>query len=443
MTQVQEVSKKGLMREFTVKVPQTDVEKNLLTRLEEIGKTAKLAGFRPGKIPMKVLKQYYGSSARAEVLDQTVSDVTEKTLSERNLRPAIQPKIELVSFAEDKDLEFKLAVEVLPEVKPMDFSKIKLERLVADVDDKTIDEAITRAAKQMSETEVVTEKRAAKMGDTLVIDFDGSIDGEARPGMKSENHSLELGSKSFIDNFEEQLVGSKVGDKKTIKVSFPKDYHAKELSGKQAEFKIEVKELRAAKPVEMNDEMAKGLGFDSLEKLRERVKEDIGSDYNRISRAIIKRKLMDKLAEGHDFEIPEGMLKNEFESIWKQIEASKAKGELSEEDKKKSDDKLKKEYQEIAERRIRLGLLLAEVAQKNKIGVEPGEMRNALMAEARRFPGQEKAVIEYYTQTQGALENIRAPLLEEKVVDHILSQATVSEKKIDADALIKMPQEME
>lgn len=441
--QVKEVSNKGLMREFTIKVPQTVVEKNLSAKLEEIAKTMKMPGFRPGKVPMTVVKQRHGPSARAEIIDQTVSDETEKALTERNLRPAMQPKIELVSFAEDKDLEFKLAVEVLPEVTPGDFSKIALERLVSDVEDKVIEDAISRAAKSMREPEAITEKRGAKTGDVAVINFDGSVDGEKRPGMKGENHNLELGSKSFIDNFEEQLVGMKVGDKKTIKVKFPSEYHAADLAGKQAEFEVEIKELRAHKPVEVNDELAKEIGFESLAKLQERVREDIGGDYNRISRAIIKRQLMDKLADMHKFEIPAGMLENEFDMIWKQVEASKAKGELSEDDKKKSDDELKKEYRGIAERRIRLGLLLAEIAQKQKIGVDPTDMRNALMAEARRFPGQEKAVIDYYTQTEGALDRIRAPLLEEKVIDHILAQAKVTEKKIPADDLIKMPAEMD
>ena len=443
MTQVQEVSKKGLMREFNVKVPLTVVEQSLTAKLEEIAKTMKMPGFRPGKVPMTVVKQRHGESARAEIIDETISNETEKALTERNLRPAMQPKIELVTFAADKDLEFKLEVEVLPEVIPGDFGQIALERQVADVEDKVIVDAIARAAKSMREPEAITEARGAKMGDVAVINFDGSVDGEKRPGMKGENHSLELGSKSFIDNFEDQIVGMKAGDKKTVKVSFPAEYHAADLAGKKAEFDVEVKELRAHKHAEMNDELAKELGFDSMEKLKERVSQDIGGDYARISRAIIKRQLMDKLADMHNFEIPAGMLEAEFGAIWKQVEASKAKGELSDDDKKKSDDELKKDYRGIAERRIRLGLLLAEVAQKNKIGVDPTEMRNALMAEARRFPGQEKAVIDYYTQTQGAMDRIRAPLLEEKVIDHILTQTKITEKKILADDLIKMPAEMD
>jgi trigger factor len=443
MAQVKEVSKKGLQREFSITVPKDVVENNLIAQLEEIRKTAKHPGFRPGKVPMELLRQLHGKNARGEILDRTVSEAVEKTLKERNLRAAMQPKIELVSIAEDKDLEFTLAVEILPDVTPGDFSKIALERLAADVEEKIIDDAITRAAKTIHEPELVAEKRAAKTGDILVIDFDGTVDGKPQPGMKGEGHRLELGSKTFIDTFEDQLTGSKAGDKKTIKVTFPADYHAPELAGKAAEFEVEVKELRAPKPVVMDDALAKELGFPSLAKLRERVKDDILANYKNISRMIIKKDLMDKLAETHDFEVPAGMLEAEFNSIWQQVETSKASGQLPEEDKGKSDEALKKEYRGIAERRIRLGLLLAEVARAQNIAVSPAELRNALTNEARRFPGQEKAVIDYYTQTQGAMERLRAPMLEEKVVDYILTQTKVTEKKIPADELLKKTEEME
>ena len=248
------------------------------------------------------------------MLDQVVAEASEQALTENKVRPALQPQIEIVSIEANKDLEFKMAVEVLPEITPADFSKMAIERPVAEVSEKAIEDAITRAAKAMREPEAVTDGSKAKMGDVVVIDFDGSIDGEKRPGMKGEGHRLELGSQSFIDTFEEQLVGSKVGDKKTIKVTFPADYHATELAGKKAEFEVEVKELRAPKAVEMNDALATDLGFPSLEKLRERVKDDLGgsSNYANISRAIAKRALMDKLADAHDFEVPASLLEAEF-----------------------------------------------------------------------------------------------------------------------------------
>ncbi len=445
MTQavVKEISSTGLKREFAITLPVAVVEGSLTQKLAEIQKTAKHAGFRPGKMPMDLVRQLYGESARAEALDNAISDTTNKALTERKLRPAAQPKIELVSIAKEKDVEFKLAVEVLPEVTVGDFTQITLERPVAEVEDKTVTEAILRVAKSMREPEAITEARAAMMGDVLVIDFDGSVGGEKQPGMKGESHKLELGSKSFIDNFEEQLVGMKVGDKKTIKVTFPAEYHAANLSGKGAEFDVEVKEIRAHKTIEMNDELAKEIGFPSLADLQKRVRDDISGNYANIGRAIIKRELMDKLSDSHKFAVPESMLDAEFGSIWKQIEEAKKNGELPDDDKNKSDDELKTEYRGIADRRIRLGLLLAEVAQAQKLAVDPAELRNALMAEARRFPGQEKAVIDYYTQTEGALERIRAPLLEEKVIDYIVAQAKVTEKKISAEDLLKLPQDMD
>ena len=441
MAQVKVLKEEGLKHEFSITVPKQVVDEQRQLRLVEIGKTAKLPGFRPGKVPMNVIEQRHGEEARAEALDKAISHAAEQTLSERKLRPAMQPKIDLVTFAEDKDLEFTLAVEVLPEVKVGDFGAIALERPVAEVEAAKVDETITNFSKRMRQADVVTDARPAKMGDVVVIDYDGSVDGEKRPGMKGEDHHLELGSKTFIDTFEEQLVGSKVGDKKTLAVTFPEQYHAIDLAGKKALFDIEVKELRQHKPVELNDELAKEMGFPGIDKLRERVQADIGVDYQRISRSVVKRDLMDKLAESYSFEVPNGLLEAEFGGIWKQVEEAKAKGDLPEDDKNKTDEALRAEYRGIAERRIRLGLLLAEVATQNKIEVTSNELRTALMAEARRFPGQEKAVFEYYTQTQGALERIRAPLLEEKVVDFILGQAKVTEKKITSEELLALPEE--
>lgn len=443
MTQVQvkEVSNEGLKREFTITVPNATLEQAQTQKLQAIAKDAKIQGFRQGKAPMPIIKQKFGGQVRAEILDQTISDSTEKTLSERNLRPALQPKIELVAFAEGKDLEFKLAVEVLPEVTPMDFSALSFERSVVEVPEASITDTITRAAKSVREPELVAEARPSQTGDVVVIDFDGAVDGERQPGMKAEGHRLELGSKSFIDTFEEQLTGMKVGEARDVTVKFPDDYHARNLSGKTAVFAVKLHEIRAAKPVTMDDELAKELGFDTLEALRKRVADDIGADYARATRSILKRQLMDKLSESHDFTIPTGMVDAEFNAIWQQVMQSKAKGELPEEDAGKSEDELKKEYRAIAERRIRLGLLLAEVAQRNKIEVSQGELRNAMIAEARRFPGQEKAVIDYYTQTKGAIERLRAPLLEDKVVDHILGQTKITEKKISVEDLAKLSED--
>jgi trigger factor len=441
MAQVQVLKQEGLSHEFSVVVPKQAVNDRKQVRLAEISKTAKMPGFRPGKIPMAVVEKMHGATAHAEALDDVVSDAAEQALSEHKLRPATQPKIEMVSFTEDKDVEFKMAVEVLPEVKVGDFSTITLERPIADVEAAKIDEVITNFAKQSREPELVTEDRAAKLGDVVVINFDGSVDGEKRPGMKGDSHRLELGSHSFIDNFEDQLVGSKVGDSKSINVTFPENYHAAELAGKKAVFDVEVKELRTPKAIELNDDLAKEMGFTGIDLLRDRVKEDIAADYSRISRAVIKRQLMDKLAEIYTFDVPNSLLEAEFGGIWKQVDEAKKRNELPEEDKNKSEDELRKEYRAIAERRIRLGLLLAEVSTANKIEVSGNDLRNALMAEARKYPGQEKAVFDYYTQTKGAMERIRAPILEERVIDFIVEKAKVSDKKVSVDELLKMPEE--
>ena len=443
MTHVEETVNKGLKREFKITIPQQDVKTKLTAKLQQIGKTVRLPGFRPGKVPMPVLEKRFAAETRGEVVDQTISEAAQKTLSERSLRPAMEPQIELVSFGEEQDLEFKLTVEVLPEIAPGDFSKISLERVTADVSDKTIDEAIARIAKSSREPEHVAESRGAKMGEVLVIDFDGTIDGVAREGMKGHDHRLELGSKSFIDTFEEQLVGAKIGDKKKIAVTFPADYHAAELAGKKAEFSVEVKDLLAQVPAEINDTFAKELGLADLAELRKRVTDDIAASYQGISHSIIKRHLLDKLAAMHDFELPPGMVEAEFSGIWKQVEEAKKKGELPPEEAKKTDEQLRKDYHVIAERRLRLGLLLAEVARRDKVEVASAELRNAMIKEARRFPGQEKAVIDYYTQTKGAIERLRAPLLEEKVVDHIIAQAKVTERKLPAEELIKLPEQMD
>lgn len=443
MTQVTNETSKGLQHTMTITVPAADYQAAMTKRLKEIAAKAKIQGFRPGKAPLDLIRQRMGAEAEGEVVDRLLDSTVQKVLGERKLRPAMQPKVDDLVYGEGKDMTFKLELEVLPEVTAMDFAKLSFEKQVADVAEKTIDEAIERIAKSMRKPEAITEKRAAKIGDTAVIDFDGTVDGVAHPGMKGEDHNLELGSKSFIDGFEDQIVGMKVGGKKDVKVTFPKEYHAAHLSGKDAVFAVTLKEIRQHKPVEMNDELSKEIGFPSLEKLRERIKGDIGNNYAQISRVVLKRDLMDKLAKEHKFDLPISMVEAEFNNIWAQLQKDKAEGRMDAEEAKKSEKDLKAEYHDIAERRVRLGLLLAHVAETNKIEVTPNELRNAMMAEARRYPGQEKAVVEYYTQNRGAIEHLRAPILEEKVVDFILEKAKITEKKIDAEKLLKLPDEMD
>jgi len=441
MAEVKVLKEEGLKHEFSVVIPAKAVDDQKQVRLTEISKTAKMQGFRPGKVPMTVLEQNYGKEAYGEALNKVVSEAVEKTMTDNKIRPALQPEVEWGNAEEGKDIDFILRIEALPNVEVKDFGTLAFERPVADVEDAKVDEAVLKITKRMRQPESVTDESTAEMGDILVIDFDGSVDGEKFPGMKDENHSLELGSKSFIDTFEEQLVGSKVGDKKTINVTFPEKYHAAELAGKKAAFDVVVKELRRHKPIELNDALGKEMGFPSLDKLRERIKDDMDVDYKRVGRSVVKRALMDELAKIYTFAVPEGLLETEFEGIWKQIDEARKKNDLPEEDKNKSEEELRTEYRSIAERRIRLGLLLAEVATQNKIEVTNNELRAALTAEARRYPGQEKAVFEYYTKTRGAIERIRAPILEEKVVDFIIDKAKIADKTVTAEELLAMPEE--
>lgn len=443
MFEVKEDKPKGLKQGFTITVPHADIETAVTAHLEKIRKTAKIQGFRPGKAPMDLIRQRFGAQATGEVMDKMISDTSREVMEERKLRPAMQPKVDDVSAEEGKDMTFKLDVEVMPEIKPMDFSKLKFTKQVADVDEKTIDEAIERVAKQMRQPEAIKTKRMAKKGDVAIIDFDGAVDGERQEGMKAEKHNLELGSNSFIPGFEEQVIGMKADEEKDVTVSFPDDYQAAHLQGKEAVFAVKLHEIRAHKKIELNDELAKEIGFPALENLRSRISGDISGNYEQVSRSIIKRELMDELEKKHKFELPESLTEHEFNGIWEQLQKDKAEGRISEEDKAKSDDELKKDYQKIAERRVRLGLLLANLAEDNKIEVDQAELRNAMMAEARKYPGQEQAVIEYFTKNREAVERLRAPLLEEKVVDFILEKATVTEKKIPADKLMKLPEDLD
>ncbi len=443
MMKVHEDVNKGLKRAYTITLPKAEVEAAVTKRLQEIAKKAKIQGFRPGKAPLDLIRQRFGAEVMGEVYDRLITDSAEKTMTERKLRPAARPKVEDVVAEEGKDMVFKMEMEIIPDIEPMDFAKLSFDRQVADVEDKTVDEAILRIAKSFRQPEVIEEKRAAKTGDVAVIDFDGTVDGVAHDGMKGADHRLELGTGSFIEGFEDQVAGMKAGDKKDVKVTFPKEYHAADLAGKKAVFAVTLKEIRAHKAVEMDDALAKEIGFPSMEKLRERIVTDISSNYAQISRSVIKRELMDALAKHHKFDLPTVMVEGEFESIWQQVEKDKAEGRLEADDAKKSEKELKAEYHDIAERRVRLGLLLAQVAETNKIEVTSAELREAMMAEARRYPGQEKQVIEYITKTRGAVERLRAPLLEEKVVDFILAQAKIAEKKISADKLLKLPDSMD
>ena len=422
--QVAEKKVEGLKREYAITITASEIDAKVDARLAEVGKTLRLPGFRPGKAPAALVKQRYGASAKGEVLEKEISESNRTLITERNLRPAMQPKIQIDSFDEGKDLTYTISFEVLPDVTPCDFKTITVERLVVVPTEAEVEKAINDLAKMRKQTKKVEKARAAKMGDTLEIDFDGTVDGERRPGMKSEGFKLELGSKRFIDTIEEQLVGTKAGDEKTVTVTFPADYHAKELAAKEAKFAVKVHALHEPAEVELNDELAKGFGVETMEKLREMVKTNMTDSYKQGARLKAKRVLLDELANKHSFEVPQGMVDFEFESIWQQREQQGPDPE----EKGTTEDEIKKEYRDIAERRVRLGLLLAEIGRKQEIDVTQDELRGAVIQRAREFPGQEREVFEFYMKNNDALNSLRAPLFEDKVVDYVFELINVTEK---------------
>lgn len=433
--QVTETNAEGLKHDFKVVVPADKIETERDSRLKELSKQIRLPGFRPGKVPMSLMQKRYGANVMGEVLEKTVQETSQSVLTERDLKPAMQPKIEVISFDEGKDLEYSLSVEVLPEIDGVDLKAVKLEKLKAKIDDSEVDEALGRIADSRKSLEASESKRKAKKGDTLEIDFVGRVGGEEFPGGKGEGYDLELGSGTFIPGFEDQLVGAKPGETHTVTVTFPEDYQAADLAGKEAEFEVAVKAHKDAKTPEIDEEFAKSIGFDDLDALKDAVREQIGKEYDNVTRGRMKRSLLDQLAEMAAFQVPQGMVDAEFDAIWKQIEQAKENDSLDEEDKGKSDDELKDEYTALAERRVRLGLLLADIGQKNEIQVGQEDLNRAIMQEATRFPGQEQAVFQYFQSNPQALDQLRAPLYEDKVVDFIFEMADVTEKEVSPEEL--------
>ncbi|WP_422036075.1 trigger factor [Reyranella sp.] len=437
--QVTELSAEGLKHQFKIVVPASDLSAKIDERLAEMAKTAALPGFRPGKVPVSLLKKQYGQALFGEAVEAAVNTSTAKAIEDRGLKPALQPRVDLKQLEEGKDVEFEVVVEVLPEIGKLDFSGIELERLKAEVPEKDIDEALERIAKANREQKPVDPPRPAQKDDAIKLDFVGSVDGVEFPGGAASDYTLELGSGSFIPGFEDQLMGAEVGKTVDVKVTFPAEYGAPELAGKDAVFKCTIKEIHEFVDKPADDELAKKSNFENLEAMRKAIGERIGQDYNQISRTMIKRQLLDKLAETHKFDVPEGLVESEFNAIWQRIEEAKAKGEKLEGD----EEKMRKEYRDIAERRVRLGLLLADIGRSNSIDVTPEELNQAVMREAMRYQGQERQVLEFFSKNAEAKDQLRAPIFEEKTVDFILELAKVSEKSVTPEELLKAAREAE
>ena len=510
--EVTETNADGLKREFRVVVPAGELEDKVTSRLGEIGRTINLPGFRPGKVPMQILRKRFGPSVLGEVLESTVQGSSAEAIREHNLRPALPPKVDIVSFSEGTDLEYKMYLELLPDIPEPSFADLNIERLVVEVPDEDVNRAIERIAEQQRKSEAV--ERPAESGDIIVVDVEGRVGERAIPGASGKGRQIALGSGDFIPGFEDQLIGANAGEHRTVRVTFPEDYGVPDFAGNEAVFAVDVKEVRQRLPMIVDDELGKAVGLESLAELRQEVQQQMKRDYDAASRLRLKRALLDRLAASYDFPVPPGMVDLEFDNIWRQYQAEKereraaqseaaasdaaragagepggeaeptgnaatdtgpaqmaasgagtmlaqasasgvdidhvaeAEGEANADpprtgdaqvDAGQSEEVLKADYRKIAERRVRLGLLLAEVGRSNNITVTQDETNQAITREARRHSGYERQVLDFYRQNPEAIANLRAPIFEDKVIDFIVELAKVEERKITPQELLSTP----
>lgn len=438
--EVTETNAEGLSRTFKVTVPATELAAKLDSRIAEIRPQMNLKGFRPGKVPKAHVKKMFGKSIMSELIEGLVAETNQKALEDAKVRPASQPDVDMDGDIDpvlegQADLSYTLSVDVMPEFEPTDIKKLKVERPVTTVADADVDEALEKLAEQNQQYKARGKTAKAKDGDAVVIDFVGKIAGEPFEGGAAEEQTVVIGAGRFIPGFEEQLVGVKTGDETELNVTFPEEYQAENLKGKAAVFEVKVREVRMPKKAVIDEDFAKNFGLESLEQLREMMTSQIQNEHDGASRQKAKRALLDILDEKHDFELPPKMVEQEFQQIWAQLKQEKEAGNLDEEDASKTDEELETEYRKISERRVRLGLLLAEIGRIAEVQITEQEVQQAVIAEARKFPGQEREVVEFFQKNQGAMAQVRAPIYEEKVVDHILGIAKVTDKEVSKEEL--------
>src|SRR5271166_855728 len=443
--QVTETLSQGLKREYDILLPASDLAEKLNGQLADLKTKVRIKGFRPGKVPVEHLRRVYGKSVMAEVVEKAIADANRKIVDENQLRLAREPKVELpgdksaieAALEARGDLQFKVALEVLPVFEIGDFSQIELERLVADIADSEVEDAADRIAEMRRAYTDKPEGAKAEIRDRVTVDFDGKIDGEPFEGGEGRDIKVALGSNTFLPGFEEQLIGAAAGDQRVIRAAFPEAYAVRSLAGKTADFDVTVKAVAMREPLPIDDEFAKSLGFESLDNLKQRLRDQIAAEYARASRDKLKRQLLDKLDSLYSFELPEGLVNQEFDSIWSHVMREQQASGRSFADENTTEESARADYGRIAERRVRLGLLLAEVGTKADVKVTDEEITQALIARARAFPGQEKQVWDYYRNNTQALAELRAPIYEEKVVDHIVGLAKVTERKVSKEELLK------
>ena len=441
--QVTETAAAGLKREYRVVVPATDLEARVNERLDELKGRVQLRGFRPGKVPVAHLKRLYGKSTMAEVIEAAVREANTKIVTDHGFKLATEPKVVLPTeegavegvIAGKSDLDYTVEIEIVPPITLADFKTIKLERLTADVSDAEIDEAVQKIAEQNRPFNAKSE--GAEKGDRVTLSFQGTMEGKPFEGGSGDDVPLVLGSGQFIPGFEDHLNGIKAGESRTFDIKSPDNYPAASVAGKDATFAVTAKTVEAPGSVTVDDEFAKTLGLESLAKLRDAVRDRIQREHTAVSRQKIKRALLDQLDERHKFEPPPSLVEQEFNNVWTTVESDLKEQNRSFADEGTTEEKARAEYRAISERRVRLGLVIAEIGEKNNIKVTDDQLTAAVVERARQLPGQEQQVWEYYRNNPNALASLRAPLFEEKVVDFLLELADVTEKKVSREELFK------
>ncbi len=443
--QVTETLSQGLKREYDISLPARDLEEKLNGQLADLKAKVRINGFRPGKVPVEHLRKVYGKSVMAEVVQEAIANANKKIVDDNGLRLAREPKVELpqdqaaieAALEARGDLNFKVALEVLPVFEIGDLSQIELERPSAEVEKADVDLALERLAEERRTYADKPDGGRAENRDRVTVDFNGTIDGVPFEGGEGRDIQVALGSNTFIPGFEEQLLEVAPGEERKIRATFPEAYAVRALAGKTADFDVTVKAVGTPGALAIDDEFAKGIGFESLDKLKETIRDRIAADYARASRDKVKRQLLDKLDALYSFELPEGLVNQEFDAIWAQVTREQEASGRSFADENTTEEAARADYRKIAERRVRLGLLLAEIGNRAQVKVSDEEMTQALIARARSFPGQEKQVWDFYRNNNQALAELRAPIYEEKVVDHILGLVRVEEKKVSKEELLK------
>ncbi|WP_026941881.1 trigger factor [Hellea balneolensis] len=439
---IKELKAEGLSKTFAITVPKEDLDSKLEAKIKEMQPQVSLKGFRPGKVPVSHIRKMFGQSIMKDVVEETVNETTQQAINDNKIRPAGQPQVDLRANGEEvtqgkADLEYQLTVESIPEFEPVDPETLKFTRLTHEADEKELEEEVAKLGEGQKSYKKKAKTAKAKKGDAVLIDFIGTVDGEAFDGGTMEGHQLVLGSGTFIPGFEDQLIGAKAGDELDVKVTFPDPYQAADLAGKDAVFATRVIEVQGEKDAVIDDEFAQKFGLADLEALKAAVKDQYSSQLDMQSRMKLKRAILDELDKKHKFDLPPQMVEAEFSNIWSQVQSEKEAGQLDEDDAKKTDKQLEKDYRKIAERRVRLGLVLAEMGQRQEIQISNEELQQAMIAEARQYPGQEQQVIEFYQKNPQAIAQLRAPIYEEKVVDLIIEKAKVTDKKVTKDVLFE------